>query len=381
MTGQYLKKVIYMAKVKQETPKGDAAFIAEAVGLPSPGSQPAPTPGTPPGAVNYQDFIVDFTKPAPAPEFLLEIDGVGVMPAGGITVVTGEKKCGKTQFLAAVTACLISGRDFGRMKRRQAPGKILWIDTEQSAYDIHNAIGRVYHLAGIPQGQPSEKHGLTVLQTRAISPEQRRQVVEAAATSIQPDLLIIDGVRDLLHDFNDVTETGLLLDWIAGAMTARPGMRVAVVLHTNPGSYKMRGHLGTELGNKFSDQFTCSKDNGTFSVEHESRGRQVLTPFIFRIDETGHLSTSTVEQREGVIDADAALARIIPPEGIEWPALVQEYKKATGLNDKNARAALKERMNGNPKTLDKDKETGLFLLVEPVPRSPFDKQEDKPCPF
>lgn len=374
MTGQYLKKVIYMAKVKQETPKGDAAFIAEAVGLPSPGSQPAPTPGTPPGAVNYQDFIVDFTKPAPAPEFLLEIDGVGVMPAGGITVVTGEKKCGKTQFLAAVTACLISGRDFGRMKRRQAPGKILWIDTEQSAYDIHNAIGRVYHLAGIPQGQPSEKHGLTVLQTRAISPEQRRQVVEAAATSIQPDLLIIDGVRDLLHDFNDVTETGLLLDWIAGAMTARPGMRVAVVLHTNPGSYKMRGHLGTELGNKFSDQFTCSKENGTFSVEHESRGRQVLTPFIFRIDETGQLSTSTVEQRAGVVDADATLARIIPPEGMEFNEIVKAYAKTPGLNEKKAREALKARLNANPPTLIK--RDGLFFL-----ETPFDKQEDKPCPF
>ena len=109
-----------------------------------------------------------------------------------------------------------------------------------------------------------------------------------------------------------------------------------------------------------------------------------MTPFIFRIDENGHLSTSTVEQREGIdglVDADAALARIIPPEGIDWAALLREYRKATGLNEKKGKEALKERMNGNPKTLDKDKETGLFVLVEPVPRSPFDKQEDKPCPF
>ena len=146
------------------------------------------------------------------------------------------------------------------------------------------------------------------------------------------------------------------------------------MLHTNPGSYKMRGHLGTELGNKFSDQFTCSKDNGVFSVEHESRGRQVLTPFIFCIDGHGQLSTSTVEQRAGVVDADATLARIIPPEGMEFNEIVKAYAKTPGLNEKKAREALKARLNANPPTLIK--RDGLFFL-----ETPFDKQEDKPCPF
>ena len=365
-----------MAKVEQETPKGDAAFIAEAVGLPSPGSQPAPTPGTPPGAVNYQDFIVDFTKPAPAPEFLLEIDGVGVMPAGGIEMITGSKKQGKTSFLTAVIACLISGRDFGRMKRRHAPGKILWIDTEQSIYDIRPAFDRVYNLAGIPQGQPSEKHGLTVLQLKYADALTRREIIDAAVENIQPEILVIDGVRDLMRDFNDITQSDELMSWLNSTLASRPTMRVFCVLHTNPGSDKMRGHLGTELGNKANDIFTCkkNKESRVFEVEHESRSREIMAPFIFRIDENGHLSTSTVEQREGVMDADADLARIIPPEGIEWAALMREYRKATRLNEKKAKEALKERMNANPPTLIK--RDGLFFL-----ETPFDKQEDKPCPF
>jgi len=315
---------------------------------------------------------------------LLEIDGVGVMPAGGITTITGNKKQGKTSFLASVVACLISGRDFGRMKRRQAPGKILWADTEQSIYDIHPTINRVYNLAGIPQGQPSEKHGLTVLNLRPLDAATRREAIAAAVMAVQPEILIIDGVRDLLNDFNDITESALLLTWLNGAMNSNPKMRVFVVLHTNPGTDKMRGHLGTELGNKANDIFSCSKDNGVFSVSHESRGREILTPFIFCIDGHGHLSTSTVEQRAGVVAADETLASIIPPEGIEWAELVKRYSKTPGLNQNKAREALKARLNANPPTLVK--RGALFYLVEPgeahARRFPFnDSEEGKPCPF
>ena len=74
------------------------------------------------------------------------------------------------------------------------------------------------------------------------------------------------------------------------------------------------------------------------------------------------------------MDADAALARIIPPEGIEWDKLVNAYAQQPGLNKKKAKEALIARLNSNPPTLIK--RDGLFFL-----ETPFDKQEDKPCPF
>lgn len=305
------------------------------------------------------------------------------MPAGGITAITGHKKQGKTQFLAAVVATLMSGKDFGRMRRLKAPGKILWIDTEQSPYDISNTIGRVYHLAGIPQGEPSEKHGLTVLQLAALEPQTRRDVIADAVLNIMPEILVIDGVRDLMNDFNDITESGQVLTWLKGAMNSRPGMRVAVVLHTNPGTDKMRGHLGTEIGNKLNDQFSCSKDNGVFSVNHESRGREMLGSFIFCIDGHGQLSTSTVEQRAGVVAADDALVAAIPVEGLPWSDAVSAYKKHTGLTQAKAIEALKARLNANPPTLVK--RGALFYRVEPgeapARRFPFNVGEDAKCPF
>ncbi len=349
-----------MAKeLKNQPPGGEAAaFIADAQALPSTGT-PKETP------VNFLDYVVDFTKEAPKPDYLLEIDGVGVMPAGGVTTVTGRAKQGKTQFLAAVVSCLLSGRDFGRMHRVKAPGRILWVDTEQSNFDIHNTIGRVYNQAGIPAREPSDRHGLTVLQLRPLDAAQRHEAIRAAVEALNPEILIIDGVRDLIHNINDETESAAVVDWVLQTMTARPEMRVIVVLHTNPSGTgdKMRGHLGTEFENKFSDKFLCSKENGVFSVTHVSRGREVLTPFIFCIDGHGQLSTSTIEQRAGVVAADETLAAIVPPEGMEFAEIVKAYAKKTGLTQTKARDALKARINANPPTLIK--RNGLFVHVPP----------------
>lgn len=350
-----------MAKeLKNQPPGGEAAaFIADAQALPSTGT-PKETP------VNFLDYVVDFTKEAPKPDYLLEINGVGVMPVNGVTTVTGGKKQGKTQFLAAMVACLLSGRDFGQMHRLKAPGPILWVDTEQSEFDIHSTVGRIYNQAGIPAKEPSDRHGLTVLRVRPLDAAQRCQVIAAAVEALNPEILIIDGVRDLIHNINDETESGQIVDWVLQSMTNRPEMRVIVVLHTNPSGTgdKMRGHLGTEFDNKFSDKFIVSKENGTFSVKHESRGREILTPFIFRIDERGQLSTSTIEQRAGVVAADEALAAIVPPEGMEFAEIVKAYAKKTGLTQTKARDALKARINANPPTLIK--RDGLFFHVPPA---------------
>lgn len=355
--GQQIKIRCTMTNQEKKQPQGGeaAAFIADAQALPSTGT-PKETP------INYLDYVVDFTKEAPKPDYLLEIDGVGVMPAGGVTTVTGRAKQGKTQFLAAVVSCLLSGRDFGRMHRVKAPGRILWVDTEQSNFDIHNTIGRVYNQAGIPAREPSDRHGLTVLQLRPLDASQRQEAIRGAVEALNPEILIIDGVRDLVHNINDETETAMVVDWVLQSMTARPQMRVIVVLHTNPdGRDKMRGHLGTEFENKFSDKFLCSKENGVFSVSHESRGREVLTPFIFCIDGHGQLSTSTIEQRAGVVAGEETLAAIIPPEGMEFSEIVKAYAKKTGLAQSKARDALKARINANPPTLIK--RDGLFFHV------------------
>lgn len=304
--------------------------------------------------------LFDMTTPPPSQDYMLEIDGVGVIPANGLVAITGKAKQGKTHFLAAMTATLLSGKSFGSMRRLKAPKHILWCDTEQSPSDIYNVINRMYRHAGIPTASPTDEHGLTVLQMRPLDAWQRASVIIAAVERYDPDVLIIDGLRDLLTNINSEEEATAVISWLLQTLSARPMMRIITVLHTNPSGAgdKMRGHIGTELENKLSDKFTCSKENGIFAVQHTSRGREIMNPFIFRIDINGNLATSTIEERNNVMNADEAFIASVPDTGAAWVDIVRTYAKLTGMTQARAKDAMKARLNSTPPALVKH--DGLF---------------------
>jgi KaiC/GvpD/RAD55 family RecA-like ATPase len=294
--------------------------------------------------LNFHDFIFDTTtEPAP-PDYLLEIGGCPLMPRGGLTVVTGQAKSGKTSFLTAMVATMMSGRDFGMMERRTSPGKILWVDTEQSENDMSFAFERLFRQAEIPLRDDSQKHDLIILKTRPLSPEQRLQVMLDAVAEITPSVLILDGLRDLLHDFNDIKQSNVIVTALLKLLDTYPAMNVVGVLHQNPKDDKMRGHLGTEALNKARDIFVCEKENGVFKVTHESRHRQVRGAFVFRIAEDGRtLEVSTIEAARGGMDAEEAFIAAVPEDGARWMEIVTEYKKLTNITKQDAITILDKR--------------------------------------
>ena len=337
-----------MQTKKQAVPSGTDALLQEVASLPSSETN----------RLRYQDFIMSMTDEPTPPDYLLEMDGVGILPRGGITAITGEAKQGKTQYLAALCAVLMSGRDFGCLKRRGAARHILWVDTEQAQFNFQETIGRVYKQAGIPSRADSQKHGLTLLRLRPLLPMQRAEVIADAVEALNPDVLIIDGLRDLINDFNNIDESNAAVGWLLELLDKRPELNIVTVLHTNTGTEKMRGHLGTELMNKCQDRFTCVKENGIFKVKHIARGREVLMPFTFCIGADGSLMTASIEQAKGIVDPDEAFAASVPEDGAAFYDIVKELRKLTKLSDKDARDALKQRMKAGQ--LVKDNETGLF---------------------
>ena len=325
-----------MAKEKTQTSQEVDALLQDVATLPQ-DSKPA---------INFTDFIVDFTQEPTPPDYLLSMDGVGIIPRGGITAVTGKKKQGKSHFLAALASVLISGRPFGKLERRTRGdiGHILWVDTEQSAFNIQELIGRVYKQAGIPERSSSQAHGLTVLKLRPLEPSQRVEVLLQAIEAVNPSIIIIDGLRDLINDFNDISESNAAVNMLLNILDTRPEVNIITVLHENEGSDRMRGHLGSELGNKAQDIFQVSKENGIFKVKHETRGREVLIPFTFCVGGGGELATATIEQTQGVVEADEALTASVPEGGADFHTIVKNYANNAVMTQRAAKDALKERL-------------------------------------
>ena len=191
------------------------------------------------------------------------------------------------------------------------------------------------------------------------------EFIPKAIETYKPQVVIIDGVRDLLHDFNDVGESLDTLQLLMDATAASEELALIAVLHMNEGTDKMRGHLGTELWNKCNTRLECSKENGVFTVQNKSRLKEAA-PFRFCINDAGDYAPSDAVNAAGVINDADALALCFDGGdkecGVTFDELIKRYKKFAGLSSQNqARQILKEKINGG--AIRKDETTRLFYLA------------------
>lgn len=326
------------------------------------------TPATIEGAAeavvkHYTDFMLDFSEKPMRPNFRAKIGNIGIMPSGSITAVTGWAKQGKTQWLTAIVSVLMSGRQFGTMKQdAPAPDGVLWVDTEQSEYNIHNNIGRLYYQMGVPELTPSDKLGLAVLALRPCSTEERLQYIQEAIDTLTPELIVIDGIRDLLHDFNDINQSEMVMQWLMKNAETIPNRNIICVIHTNDGSDKMRGTIGTELFNKCEDRFTVCKKEGFFQVNHITRNVAMPEPFNFRIDDDGHLCA------EPPVNAAEELRGIYAGTEIDaypFDTLVRKMADAMRCTQAKAKALLMDDyVNGSTDGLRLEKAGKMWRLAD-----------------
>ena len=124
--------------------------------------------------------------------------------------------------------------------------------------------------------------------------KRRYELIRMAIDAIQPDVVFIDGLRDLLASINDEESGTTILDEL-GTLAEERRMNIWLALHQNPGKAadsdeaKMRGWIGTELGNKVSDTLISIKSktaNGvTFTVKQQDARDKDMDDWKFEITE------------------------------------------------------------------------------------------------
>ena len=93
---------------------------------------------------------------------------------------------------------------------------------------------------------------------RGLGFEKRREMVEAAVRSVKPDIVIIDGIKDLITDINDAVQATQIMEHLM-ALAQRYNCCIVNVLHQNKSEAdrNMRGSIGTELTNKAFEVYEC----------------------------------------------------------------------------------------------------------------------------
>ena len=311
-------------------------------------------------------YWLDPREDYPEPYHMLEYKGVPFATIGGLGAISGQKKNGKTFVLAQLMAAILGN---GNERTQQyLPGlqvpertieylghepKVLYIDTEMEKLNSAKVLRRVHWLCDWDMKMPNERFNVLWLKNMPkdsdTKPYKRRyQLIKMAIEVVHPDVVFIDGLRDLLASINDEEAGTQILDELASLAEERR-MCIWCALHQNPSrkndddDMKMRGWIGTELGNKVSDTLISIKSktaNGvTFTVKQQDARSKDLDDWKFEItDDAGNLGVPRItnsgynlpsksKEQEGDKPEDI-LRWIQEADGLyEWPMSGADVKK------------------------------------------------------
>lgn len=257
--------------------------------------------------------------PFEEPQYTLSYGGIGFAPKGNIMAVMAEMKHGKT-FVNTIFAVALTRGEYLGIKGLVDNAKVLFFDTEQDLADGLRILRRVQYLNGWDFAHDEEtRKRFSVYHLREKSIEQRIDLIETAIKLYRPDVVFIDGIRDLLADFNSLEESSNIIQWLM-ELSSNYNVAIWTVLHVNPKGDKMRGHLGTELGNKVTDVFQVRKEkNGftnevSFKVQHVAARHRDVNDFDFVIDNDlpfGIPVSSKQEEGEEQVDLQSLLIDVM----------------------------------------------------------------------
>lgn len=260
---------------------------------------------------DIKPYLLDATLDYPEPFYMLEYRGVPFSTIGGIQAISGQKKNGKTFVMAQLMAAILNAGNMGdrqvnylgslRVPQRTIEHlghlpTVLYIDTEMEQLNSAKVLRRVHWLCGWETNRANSR--FNVLWLRSIvdikddkgkvtekAHARRYRLIREAIEYYSPDAVFIDGIRDIIGDFNDNEESSQLVTSLM-ALAEERHICIWNALHMNPrpgndDESKMRGHLGTELGNKITDTLVSIKQKDssgqvTFTVkQNDARGKDM----------------------------------------------------------------------------------------------------------
>lgn len=267
-------------------------------------------------------YLLDPREDYPEPYHMLEYNGVPFSKVGGLAAISGQKKNGKSFVLTQLMAAILGNG--GERTQRYLPGlrvpertieylghepKVLYIDTEMEKLSSAKVLRRVHWLCEWDMKIPNERFSVLWLKNmpadESVKAYQRRyDLIRMAIEAIEPDVVFIDGIRDLLASINDEAQGTKILGEL-GSMAEDRQMSIWNALHQNPArkndddDAKMRGWIGTELGNKVSDTLVSIKTktaNGvTFTVKQQDARDKDIDDWKFEItDDAGNLGVPRI---------------------------------------------------------------------------------------
>ena len=275
---------------------------------------------------SYEEILARRITPdttVPQHDFLFRWGDRPCFARGELVALTGKAKSGKTFVCSILMSLAVRPQLMGLSRLHDEPLRVVWIDTEQSADSTHEILcHRIGSLIGgvIPDDQ------YYVYNLRRDNWQDRLHWAQLCIAQAKPDLVILDGIRDVVGDINNYTEAQTVLDTLLSIASWSQAC-IVCVLHQNKAleDKTLRGALGTELQNKSYETYECQKDPDTrlftlrqtatrkYDITHKlefsvnAEGLPEIADNEYRIAESGNRGYTKYEQQ---INAQAIVPKL-----------------------------------------------------------------------
>lgn len=258
----------------------------------------------------------------PPHQFLFTWNDIPCFAKGELVAITGKAKSGKT-YLNSILMAAATGKPIVHLKRiDDKPYRVLWIDTEQSEDStceiLRDRIGTL--IGAIPNEELYYTYNL-----RSFDYKTREQLAFAAILHTKPDLVIFDGIRDIVADINNYDEAQNIIGKLL-SVASYSNACVVCVLHQNKAvdDKSMRGAIGSELLNKSYECYSTTKNEAKiFSVKQiATRKYDITNPVQFTITPEGIPIECAVVEEEENIDVQEVFESLL--QGTEMRAMTMK---------------------------------------------------------
>jgi hypothetical protein len=189
----------------------------------------------------------------PKDEICFTIDNKIIGTKGNYICFSGKPKNGKSTYVSAAIASFIKGVDVFKMslKFKGENSKVALFDTESGTTTFYKHINQIKTLAGVTDEVFTSK--LDAYRLRGAS---AAYIIQCLKKHIENNpnckCYVIDGLLDLITDFNNITECKILTDWLK-EITEIHNLLFIVVIHLGRKENMTLGHIGA-----FADRYAQS---------------------------------------------------------------------------------------------------------------------------
>lgn len=225
-------------------------------------------------SVIFKSCELDYDNPPEKSSSVVEVNDVPVGTCDNLFCLTGGEGVGKSNFVAAIISGTIaeSALDAERTPDltiipNPSCRAVILFDTEQSEHQLYKNVRKAVKRAYLDD-KPDFFHAYH------LSEQSRKERLDIIRTALDMNfhkhkgiqLVIIDGVADLVRSANDELESVDVIDELY-RLAGFYHCCIVCVLHFVPNGVKLRGHIGSELQRKAAGILSIEKDtNPAYSV-------------------------------------------------------------------------------------------------------------------